>query len=414
MPWFLLASGVYFGFGPLVYFFGNDAAIRYCQDVWLVDPYDIITVTCLNIFGVVVVFGVWLWVTRSLRVVTSLSVSQQAMSTAILCFYLVGLPARLIAVLADCGLLSFQAPGFINWVANLTNAGLVLLTVKAFRENGGWWLLWGSLLLLDIVGGMVAFSKVAILMAVFPCILGYVLYRPSGKALKFLPLILFAAYFAAHSFVSLARAQVISENSLVGRLELSQFVLNSKEDERQTEVDQAWWTRLNYANAQSFALKEYDSGVPGDSLKLALIAPIPRLLWPGKPIIESGRGFYRKLTGHESATFGVGFFAEAYWNGGWLAVLLCSCAVGWIFGRVTLFIVNEQTSGRYWVLPIALLWIRSGTRVDGWMHTEIVGPGVFTLIYVLVFKSWFGDRVIPPLRSRPFNAKGLIKSDGMS
>jgi hypothetical protein len=33
MPWMLLASGAYFGSGPLLYFFGNDLAIAYCQSV---------------------------------------------------------------------------------------------------------------------------------------------------------------------------------------------------------------------------------------------------------------------------------------------------------------------------------------------------------------------------------------------
>ena len=102
---------------------------------------------------------------------------------------------------------------------------------------------------------------------------------------------------------------------------------------------------MNYANAQAFAMHNYDEGHPGDSAKLALIAWIPRAVWPNKPIIESGVGFHERMTGDSGPSFGVGFFAEAYWNGGWALVILVSAVVGWLFATLGAQIMNGVRSG---------------------------------------------------------------------
>ena len=193
-------------------------------------------------------------------------------------------------------------------------------------------------------------------------------------------------YLFATGFVGFARERMQTTNSVLNRLSLAEAYMESDEESILGDEGQLWWVRLNYANAQQFAMQEFESGSPGNSLKLALIAPIPRLLWPDKPIIESGRDFYERLTGHTTATFGIGFFCEAYWNGGWLAVILCSAAIGWLFAMITRVLGEELLLGNLWALPFALLWVRGGARVDGWMHTEIVGPAVFTLIGILAMR----------------------------
>jgi hypothetical protein len=191
--------------------------------------------------------------------------------------------------------------------------------------------------------------------------------------------------------VTYCRAAYTGSNSLEQRMDTMQAFMtaDSSDLEETTPYEQTWWTRLNYANAQQFALQQYDTGFSGESLKMALIAPIPRILWPDKPIIESGYDFYKKLTGaDEMVSFGIGFFVEAYWNGGWIAVILCAIGIGWLYGWITLLITKEIAEGNYWVCPIALLWVKSGGRVDGWIHTEIAGPLGFTIIYLLLMRAF--------------------------
>ena len=265
MPWFLLASGVYFGCGPLIYFFGNDMAKTYCHAVWPVDLDDLWQVTLLNALGVVLVFGVWLLQTREMLRGRFKLPGVDTMVATIFIFYLAGLPFRLLTIAEDCDLLPFTAPGFLRWFANLTSAGLVLLTAMALRKGGGWWFLWGAMLTLDVVGGILTFSKISILLAVVPCIFGYLLYRPKRQALWWIPVFLAIVYMASHSFVSFVRENVMDHNSIWGRMEMAQSFFETEQMSGFAEEDQAWWSRLNYANTQTFAMSDYDGGTPGDS-----------------------------------------------------------------------------------------------------------------------------------------------------
>lgn len=390
LPWFLLASGAYFGLGPLVYFFGADAAIAYCQAVFPVTVEDLIRVTISNLAGVTIVFCVWFWMTRRVIQVKSLRVRPDDMTRAMVVFYLIGIPFRLVIILSSYHLIEFTVPGFLTWLANFTSAGLVLLTTMAFRRGGVWWLILGAMFTMDVVAAMGVFSKLPIILSVLPCVFGYLLYRPGVKALPWILVFIGCVYLASNSYVTYCRKHGLGQEiSMSTRMELGKSFFDSDRNEvEDVNATQNWWTRLNYANVQSFAMREFDYGSPGDSVELALIAPIPRILWPEKPIIESGTGLYKRLTGQESASFGIGFFTEAYWNGGWWYVILSAAAIGWVFGTVTLAFAKEQSVGNLWVLPISLLWVRSGARVDGWMHTEIVGPAVFTLIFIGIMRLW--------------------------
>jgi hypothetical protein len=113
--------------------------------------------------------------------------------------------------------------------------------------------------------------------------------------------------------------------------------------------------------------------------------------------------------GARSREFGIGFFCEAYWNGGWLAVILCSAAIGWLFAMITRVLGEELLLGNLWALPFALLWVRGGAQVDGWMHTEIVGPAVFTLIGILAMRYWLGLLEVRAAQAREQVAKVTSK-----
>lgn len=72
IPLFLLASGTYFGFGPLSYFFTDRLTTEYMQDVWRVTTNDLFRTIWLNTTGVVIVFGVWSWKTAFRPIVNRL------------------------------------------------------------------------------------------------------------------------------------------------------------------------------------------------------------------------------------------------------------------------------------------------------------------------------------------------------
>lgn len=387
LPWFLLASAAYFGFGPLIYFFGNDDAKGFCELIWPVTRKDLFRVSWLNMSGTAVVVAVWWWRARNVFQLPFRPARLDSGSTAnmALLFYGIGLPAKLVSLAFEYGLLGFTAPGVLNWIAHFSAAGLLLLTLTALRNGALWWWLWGVMLLFEITAAILTFSKIAIILSLVPCLLGYFLYRPVRVQSFLWSLILLATvYLISSPFIGYIREQDSQSNAVGDRYALAKSYLEAEQEAVLQRNPQNWWIRLNYANTQTFAMKEYDEGDPGQSLMVALIAPIPRVLWPGKPVLDAGKTFYQTLTGHEGASFGMGLFAEAYWNGGWLFVILCSIGLGWLFGSITLPIVEGLSSGNLWILPIALIWIRGGIRVDGWFYTDVAGPAVFTLLYILL------------------------------
>ena len=68
----------------------------------------------------------------------------------------------------------------------------------------------------------------------------------------------------------------------------------------------------------------------GGTIAEWLIAPVPRSIWPDKPIVSSGPRLGITLFGTSAAGVPPGFIAEMYWNFG----LAGSIAGAWIFGRI--------------------------------------------------------------------------------
>ena len=362
----------------------------FCQSIWLVTNHDLFRVTLINAVGVILVFGMWWWQIRRMILPKSFPVRLDVLVRVMVVFYLIGLPARCLVILDEMNLISsFTVPGSLHWVAYFTSAGMIFLTLLALRRGNAWWLLWVGLLAVDVTAAALSFSKGAIISSLMPCLFGYMLYQPGTRSVRWIPVFFVVTYLASNSFVTYCRDKGMGNESIHERLNITGAYINSKQQKEQTktqlettEISQRWWFRLNYANAETFAMHEYDEGRPGDSFTMLLIAPIPRILWHNKPVIEPGAGFYSKLSGEKGASFSVGFFLEAYWNGGWLYVILVSIVIGWLLGGVTLFIANKLSAGNLWVFPIALLWIKSGGQVAGWILSEIVGPSVFTIIYI--------------------------------
>ncbi len=415
LPWFLLASGAYFGLGPMIYFVGDQHTVSYCEAVWPVTWKDLTRATLLNGVGLGTLFWTWLVTARGSALRASCSTRRRTdseVATMIGC-YAVGLPCRMVGLLSEFGYVSFTPHGVLNWLGNFVMAGLVLLTFLAIRRGGIWWLLWAIMAGFELGTSLLMFSKLAVVLAFLPCSFGYLLARPSLRAAVFATALLVVVYLSSVSYVRFGRTSLSESNAgtVMDRMGFLHAYVRKDQATQLEDSKYGWLTRLNYANTQTFAIREYDEGRPGESFKLALIAWIPRLLWPGKPPIESGRDFYTRLTGNVGATFGMGLFAEAYWNGGWPYLILMSAAVGWLFAILTTRITTVLAAGDFWILPIAMLWIRAGTRVDGWFHTEIVGPAVFTFLYLYLLRIW---QPRPRVSRRPPRVRNATKNEAQA
>ncbi len=137
--------------------------------------------------------------------------------------------------------------------------------------------------------------------------------------------------------------------------------------------------RFSIAPFESHFIALYDSGSPGDSLRNFFNVLIPRVIWPGKPIISPGTEFDLAFRGFVlQSSLAIGFIAEAYWNLGWLGVVLISgmigLQIGWFTRRWLLFCQHGLSyAGIFFMAPLVLqqsLWVETnivGSYIGGWI-----------------------------------------------
>ena len=148
---------------------------------------------------------------------------------------------------------------------------------------------------------------------------------------------------------------------------------------------------MDYSSAQLYALDRYDSGTPGNTYERMIYAPIPRILWPGKPIMTSGGEFYVAITeGSTGTSVGPGAWGEAYWNGGWWLVAASCSIMGAFFALFSVWNVQAVENDQAWFFPTAIMAILNGLTPDNYFTTNYFSRlpillAVTVMFYVFMF-----------------------------
>ena len=154
--------------------------------------------------------------------------------------------------------------------------------------------------------------------------------------------------------------------------------------------------RFSAAPIQYYLMHEYDEGRPGQSLTSWWDALVPRLLWPDKPnVTRFGPELYSVIF-HNNPTSALAptYTAEAYWNYGWIGVIVVSLVIGleigWLTRKWRDFMSGKSSNLGIVVftVPIALFsfW------VETWIAASYVGGFVTLVVLIKAFDS------IPALR----------------
>ena len=72
----------------------------------------------------------------------------------------------------------------------------------------------------------------------------------------------------------------------------------------------------------------------GKTIAIWAIAPIPRRIFPGKPLVHSGPIIGTTIYGTKVSGVPPGLIAELYWNFSWPGVFVGMFVTGWLLGRV--------------------------------------------------------------------------------
>jgi len=247
----------------------------------------------------------------------------------------------------------------------------------------------------EIVTGLMMFNKSEVITTLLAVLLGRSVSQENFRSLIGSGLLVAILYVSVLSpFVSFARV-AFGELGVTNVADLQDTV----EEYHRVGSDalamlqpgvQSWWTRLNYASVQSFAMHSYDTGGAGETLSLLPYVFLPRMFFEDKPLMTSGRNLTQLITGDESLGHtGLGIFGEAYWDGGWGMVVLVCSYVGILFalyGEISTTTILKQRSA---YMPIVLIGVIMGLHPEDWFIPTFVGSVVEAFCLYVVLKATF-------------------------
>lgn len=389
--WFRISTATYFGFGSLTPFFANDTTIAYLEQYAYLEPSTLLKVNTVVVFGTLCTLGATMALQRffpSRFTHREASRTYRNLGSVAAIVAIVGFSAKyLLFVPYQFGAFpGLTLPGVVTTVEFLPAVSIFLLVLWALRQGKGMILIPIALFLLEAVGGLVMGNKSVVMLAAVMFALGALCERFTTRRVL-ISVVLIAALFSViippvdHVRQAMgARYGSISQGTLTERLEVLASYSGESSRTSNREGVQGSLVRLSYATPAGFAISQYDIGLPGDSYDLWLAVVVPRFLWREKPVItRTGEDFNFAATGSRSSSSSPGLFAEAYWNFGWTGVAIVMSVLGavlFFLGRYSLWVIQ---SGNWWHLPVALIAMRTGMRIDGFLVADIIG-GVVTII----------------------------------
>ncbi len=410
-PWFLGAYAVYFGFGPLFYAHGDSAAVQASQEIHFTGARDLWRTNLLNVAALFGVAGAW----RAARAFLPEAppgdgpeFDAAGTRRAVVAFLAVGIPVRyLLALPHEFGMIAWVPPESVLQLKVFSALAIVPLALLASREGGGWRWALAALTAAELAVALLTFGKLDVCMVVILLVLGLCLHRFRPGVLVAGIAAVALVYAAITPLVTTARNRIHRETGshhtagLGRRLAIARdYLFREREEESRPRAErQAWWSRLNYANMQCLAMDYRDDGRSGQSFENAAYVFVPRLLWPGKPVLtDAGVHFNALVTGRQHTRRAPGIFAEAYWNGGWPLVAAAAAFTGLAFAVQGLFALRHMGARRVAYLPGAFLAIRMALRPDGWFVTDILGTlvlwaGLTAALHFLLLRERRRDAV---------------------
>jgi hypothetical protein len=292
----------------------------------------------------------------------------------------------------------------VGAIGNFTYAAVFFLTAWSYENAKGALPLVILFVAAELLVGVLALTKTEVLTVLMMSLLGFLRRKVTLPRLSLTAGIMLLCYFAVQPIIDEGRAEQLRRyagyqgGDLSERLDMLRLALSAPSGTDTSTGIQPYLVRISYVNAAVFAVRQYDSGHPGDSLALFLSVFVPRFLWPDKPIItQVGFDFNFAATGIATSASSPGLFAESYWNFGWPGVVLLMIPYGVILGVLTDYTLARFRLEQWLCFPVVILGMRIGFRTDGFYVADVVG-GLVILICLHIALRLLERFVLPIVR----------------
>ena len=398
--WFLLTCAGYYGFGPLVYAFGDPDAVAYAQTFYHIGDAMLLRTNILNAVSILTVCLAFEVGMRWFPFLGAPTVQPVFEKVALNRFIVISLALGLFVeyVLADliAGRFGEYAPSMLLVFGQLYNFALLLIAYSVFSGERRWRGVLIGLLIFESLHALTSFGKLGAVWTGITVFLGLYLAKPRIKYVVWAVVLGTLAYiFILSPVASYGRGEMwmIGDQSFMSRINIAKRYITSGAIFSSSEemTPQGWWTRLNYANAQAFCIDETDAGRSQSTLSAAVFSFVPRFLWPEKPDMTLGVMFSIAVTGNPNPTARTapGIFAEAYWNGGRWVVLVVCAYVG------LLFVVFSHLAMKF-VMGFDVRWLPAlsngifmAIRPDDWFMATYVASLPLVIVQIVALHLLF-------------------------
>jgi hypothetical protein len=302
------------------------------------------------------------------------------------------------------GLIDFVVPGFIASLAMCEDVGFALLAIWAFARSMSAVFAVAGLVAVESLVGLLMLNKSWALLPWISFVIGALSYNLTIARLATAGLLISFAFGILQPLVAYCRNEAYNNPANTGtELSLPQNLVYLRayfdnKQENDAEAPQGSLLRVSFVNVAAFVVAQYDHGLPGDSLRDTLYSFIPRFLWPEKPVVLLGGELATLVSGEVGNQISPGYFAEAYWNFGWIGLPLLLVPVGFFFNVATHFAARVIEREDWLYLPVLFLSLKVGMSIDSFYNGFV---GTATQILALYFLVKFGGQLLRSLGMLP-------------
>ncbi len=395
--WFRVATAIYFGFGSIVPFLVNATSRIYFESFYAAVPSEYVKQNFVVAASMFVVALTELAVNAvapqksaaaqaAVRAQTS-SDRLESMKKTGLIFLGVGAFIKFGLIMpVILGISSELVAGNVAAFGALSLAGIYLLTVWSLSASLPALIAIFAYVVLEMLAGALMLAKTEVLLPLLVFTIGVVSQRLTLARLIFSAAAITAFFFALAPLVSDARDsfnQAAAGGGQVttgARLQIVAAAAGGSEVGASDEPLQSGLLRFSYLNAATLAINLYDRGRPGNSFENVLATFIPRILWPDKPILNTGQEFAMLATGRfANNSVSPGLFAEAYWNFGWLGIPMVMLATGLMLAMFSRYALGVVHQGNWLYMPVLFIGLKMGVTPDGVFVGTFLGSAIMAV-----------------------------------
>jgi hypothetical protein len=404
LVWCRVAFIFYFGIGSIVPGFVNDETLRLIEAFYSFFPSDVAKYNLVNCTFLVTFLMTSALALRSAgdgKRVRNVGIEKSAFDARTLGLILIGIGWLIyfpFTLPANLGVEDATGSLLFTQIANGIYIGIFLVTIWALKNQSPLFYFTLAITIMHFAFGVIVLAKYEAILPVIMFGLAFVYHRKSLSSAALTGIFVYIVFSLISSPISYARIQAgntefgFGASSIPERVEILLSYRGGDENDDKAQV-QSGWARLSYVNGGTFAINDYDAGMPGTSFEHLLIVWLPRVIYPSKPnLTDKAIEFNRRVTGSDTSASTPGIPSEGYWNFGWLGVIFVAAVMGAVFSAWSVYTVMVLQSGAWHLFFVVLLGMRTGTRVDGLFVTDVIGPIGYAILGHVILQ--FLNRVI--------------------